>query len=226
MVDYAGGMLGAIAILRALYERSLSGSGAELSVALMNAGISILSELIQLPDGSFTGAREINHEQTGYHPAEQMYQAADGWIAVSARGDAMAKAFAQTLGLDKLAAKPRASWSDKDAADIANAIKPRSVRDNLAALEGTGVWAEACRQNASAVTLNDPKLIAAETVHVARHAELGEIHEIGALVGFSRSRNGGTGSTPLKGEQTREILRDMGYADDAIQSMYDRKIVV
>lgn len=226
MVDYAGGMLGAIAILRALYERSLNGSGAELSVALMNAGISILSELIQLPDGSFTGARQINHEQTGYHPAEQMYQAADGWIAVSARSDAMAKIFAQTLGLGALAAKPRASWSDDDAAAIAKAIKPQTSRDLLAALDKAGVWAEACRQGEAAITLNDPRLIAAETVHVAPHPELGEIHEVGALVGFSRSRNGGTGSTPLKGEQTRDILRDMGYADDAIQSLFDRKVVV
>jgi crotonobetainyl-CoA:carnitine CoA-transferase CaiB-like acyl-CoA transferase len=225
MVDYAGGMLGAIAILRALYERSLTGNGAELSVALMNAGISILSELVQKPDGTFAGAREMNHEQTGYHPAEQMYESTDGWIAVSARNEAMANVFARTLGLTDLAAKPRALWFEKDAAEIAKAIKTRSVADILAALEKAHVWAEACRQGAAHATLNDPRLIEAATVHVSEHPQLGEIREIGALVGFSRSLCSGTGHTPLKGEHTNEILRAMGYDDDAIQSLRNRNVV-
>ena len=57
MVDYAGGMLGAAAILQQLYERARSGHGAELGIGLLNSGVFLLSELIARPDGRWSARR-------------------------------------------------------------------------------------------------------------------------------------------------------------------------
>jgi crotonobetainyl-CoA:carnitine CoA-transferase CaiB-like acyl-CoA transferase len=225
MVDYTGGLMGAIALLRALYDRARMGNGAELSVALMNSGIFLLSELIQRSDGTSQGVPPLNHEQTGYHPAEQMYEAGDGWIAVSARDTGAARSLANELGLGELAKKPRADWNAADAADIANAMRPRATQELLRSMEKAGVWSELCRKGADAATLNDAALVEAGIVYLSRHLELGGTREIGPLFSLSRSLCSGTGHTPLKGEHTKEILGELGYAPEAIEQLLQRKAV-
>ncbi len=225
MVDYAGGLMGAIAILQALHNRAREGGGAELNVALMNAGIFLLSELIQRADETFAGAPPLCREQTGYHPAEQMYRARDGWLAVAARDDTSARALAEVLGLDMLKAKTRVDWNADDAGQIAKAVRLRAVEDLLRAFEAAGVWAEACRKDAGPATLNDPALVAAGTVHLSNHPQLGETREIGPLFGFSRSLCSGAGHTPLQGEHTHQILAKLGYSPDAIASLMQYRIV-
>ena len=74
--------------------------GAELGAGLLNAGLFLLSELVQRADGQFEGAPPLNTRQTGYHPAEQLYEATDGWLAIAARDDAMAQRLLDVLGLD------------------------------------------------------------------------------------------------------------------------------
>jgi len=224
MVDYAGGLLGAVAILRALYERAHGGGGAELNVALMNSGIFLLSELIQRADGTFHGAPELNREQSGYHPAEQMYEARDGWIAISARSDEMALSLANALGLTGLAAKPRGDWNETDAAEIAAAIRVRPVHELAALFERAGVWAEICRKDAGPATLGDAALLEAGTIRRSRHPLLGDIREIGCLFRYSRSQRSGAGHAPLLGENTRELLEGLGYTQEAIQDFLDRKV--
>ena len=44
--------------------------------------------------------RQLNAAQTGFHPAEQLYQARDGWIAIAARSDDMARRFLAVLGIE------------------------------------------------------------------------------------------------------------------------------
>jgi len=71
----------------------------------LNASLFLLSELVQRSDGQFVGAASLNHERTGYHPAEQLYEAADGWLAVAARDAAMARRLLDVLNLGS--ASPR-----------------------------------------------------------------------------------------------------------------------
>jgi crotonobetainyl-CoA:carnitine CoA-transferase CaiB-like acyl-CoA transferase len=225
MVDYAGGMLGAAAILQHLYQRARSGHGAELGIGLLNSGIFLLSELIALPDGRFTGAPPLNHEQSGYRPAEQMYEASDGWVAVAARDDASARRLVHALHLEDTVTRPGADWDEQEAKAIAGAIRQRPVADLLSALETAGVWAEHCRRDVEHAVLHDPSLISAGTVHCSTHPDYGQLREIGPLYRFSRSRREAHGHAPLRGQHTRELLTELGYETAAIDEFYARKIV-
>jgi crotonobetainyl-CoA:carnitine CoA-transferase CaiB-like acyl-CoA transferase len=82
MVDFAAALIGAVAVLQRLYLRDRTGEGAQVGAGLMNTGLYLLSELIQHPSGRFEGALSVNHEQTGYHPSEQLYETSDGWLAM------------------------------------------------------------------------------------------------------------------------------------------------
>ena len=225
MVDYAGGLLGAIATLRHLYRRQRTGEGAELGAGLMNTAIYLLSELIQRPDGTFAGAPLLNREQTGYHPAEQMYRAADGWFAIAARSASAARRLVEVLGLSGIVKQPRAQWGDNESRAIAGAVKTRTVAELTAALEQAGVWAEPCRHDVEHETLNDPQLIAQGTVYRSVHPQFGEVKQVGPLFRFSAAPNSAQGHSALPGEHTRAVLSGLGYSPAEIDSFYERKIV-
>jgi crotonobetainyl-CoA:carnitine CoA-transferase CaiB-like acyl-CoA transferase len=225
MVDYAGGMLGAVAVLQHLYQRVRSGCGAELGIGLLNSGIFLLSELIAHPDGRFTGASPLNHERSGYRPGEQMYEASDGWIAVAARDGASAQRLVHVLRLEDSVIRPGADWDEREAKAIAAAVRQRSVADLLIALETAGVWAEHCRRDVEHAVLHDPELISAGTVYCSAHPDYGQLREIGPLYRFSRSRRAGHAHAPLRGQHTRELLAELGYDTATIDEFYARKIV-
>jgi len=225
LVDYTGGLLGAISILQALRDRARTGAGAELNVPLLNAGVFLLSELMQRADGTFAGAPPLNHEQTGFLPTEQMYAAADGWIAICAPDSESAKKLAQALELPGALPADPAEWGEAQAQAIAAAIARRDTRSALDVLERAGVWAEECSRAAPHRTLNDARLVETGTVHVTEHAQFGTVREIGQLFRYSRSAAGAHKHTAQPGEHTREVLSELGYDAAAMSDLYERKIV-
>jgi crotonobetainyl-CoA:carnitine CoA-transferase CaiB-like acyl-CoA transferase len=225
MVDYAAGALGAIAVLRHLYLRAHRGEGADLGMCLLNSGVYLLSELIQRSDGEFEGAPLVNHEQTGYHPAEQMYEAADGWVAIAARGEEAARGLVTALGLESEITTDRASWSRDESRAIAAAAKRFTAEQLCARLETAGVWAEVCRRDVEHAVLNDPGLIATGTIYRSEHPQFGRMTQIGPLFRFSAAPNSCTGHSALPGEHTREVLADLGYTEAQIDTLYERNVV-
>ena len=224
-VDFAGGLLGGIAALKGLYQRARSGAGVEMGTSLMNAGLFLMSELLQRPDGQFVGAPCLNHAQTGFHPAEQFYEAADGWLAVAARDDAMAQRLLKVLGLDLQAPIARKLWDQTVADAIAGAIKPRKVDEVVALLQGVDVWVEACCSNGEPVNLHDPDLIRMGTVYRSQHPQYGEVKQIGPLVRLSAAQRPHSRHMALPGEHTNEVLAELGYTAAQIEDLRARKIV-
>jgi len=225
VVDYATGVLGAIAVLQHLYLRTITGRGAAVGSSLLNTGIYLLSEVIQQPSGEFEGAPPLNHAQTGYHPSQRIYEAANGWVAIAARSDATADALLQVLNLGHFLKGERATWGDAAAAAISLAVRQWRVRDLLGALESAGVWAEECLRNTEHETLNDPDLIAAGTVYLSDHPQIGNMRQIGPLFRLSAARKVPQGHTPLPGEHTDALLAEIGYSTTEIASLRERRIV-
>lgn len=225
MVDFAGGLIGSVAILQHLYLRARDGSGAALGSGLLHSALFLMQELIQKPDGRFVGAGPLNHEQTGYHAAEQFYEAADGWFAVAARSDDMSRKLLAVLGLQNAVTAPRAQWNADVARSIAAAAKPRQLAELLAALDKAGVWAEACCTNGEQAFLHDAHLEALGTVYKAMHAKFGEVRQIGLLCRLSASRPCVHGAAPVAGEHTDAIMAELGYSSDAIKDLRERKVI-
>jgi crotonobetainyl-CoA:carnitine CoA-transferase CaiB-like acyl-CoA transferase len=225
MVDFAGGLLGTIGVLDCLYRRALTGAGAEVGTSLLNAGLFLLSELIQKADGQFVGAPILNHAQTGLHPAEQLYEASDGWLAIAARDESMAQRLVEVLKLKGAIATPRAKWRDAEAAAIASAIKPRRLAELLGALERATVWAEACCVNGEQQNLRDAELERLGSVYNCNHPEFGAVRQIGPLVRLSAAERSPARHAPLTGEHTDALLAELGYAAAQIHSLRERRII-
>jgi crotonobetainyl-CoA:carnitine CoA-transferase CaiB-like acyl-CoA transferase len=224
MIDYTGALLGASAILHALLVRARTGVGAELHVPLVNAGIFLLSELIQHPDGSFVGAPQVNRYRTGFHPAEQMYRTADGWIALAVRGKEAARRLAEILRCDRLR-EPLQSWGECESELIASALRDIPSDDILATLKNARIWAEKCSHSRASEALSDPALIARGTVHLSEHPQFGAMREFGSLFRLESSPVASSSHTPLPGEHTRAVLAELGYEAAEIETLAMQCIV-
>jgi crotonobetainyl-CoA:carnitine CoA-transferase CaiB-like acyl-CoA transferase len=224
MVDFASGLLGAAALLQYLFVRAREGAGAALGTSLLNTGLYLLSELLQRADGRFEGAQPLNHQQTGYHPAEQIYQAADGWIAVAARDEAMAVRLIEALGLSATVRKPRENWDAEVGAVIARTIRERSMAELARAFATADVWAEVCCRDGEE-SLRDEELVRLGTVYESTHPQFGKVRQIGPLVRLAGSRPVPHGHAPLPGEHTDAILAEVGYGAAEIADLRARKVV-
>jgi crotonobetainyl-CoA:carnitine CoA-transferase CaiB-like acyl-CoA transferase len=225
-IDFAAGMLGAICSLAAQWHKERTGGGATVATSLLETGLFLLSELVRRRDGTFVPLPKLNSEQTGFHPAEQLYKARDSWIAIAARTEEMAQRLLAVLGLETRIDRPRRDWGTAEAALIADALARRDAAAVLAALRTAGVWCAPCRAEAKEVTLRDPTLRERGTVLSTQHARYGEILQIGSLFTLSRARTRPSGATAGIGQHSREILAELGYSDAEIAQLYAQAIVV
>jgi crotonobetainyl-CoA:carnitine CoA-transferase CaiB-like acyl-CoA transferase len=225
MVDFGGGIIGAIAVLQRLYERARSGEGSSVGASLMNAGLYLMSELIATAQGQFVGAPLVNRSQTGFHPREQFYEAADGWIAIAARDDAMAARLLEILKLTGEVTGAAVSWGDAAAEALAAAIRKWPKADLLAALARADVWAEACCTDGETLNLGDEDMLRLGTVYVTEHKKFGSVRQMGPLVRLSGARRARPREAPLPGQHTDEVLAELGYAAPEIQALRDGKVV-
>jgi crotonobetainyl-CoA:carnitine CoA-transferase CaiB-like acyl-CoA transferase len=225
MVDYAAALLGQAAVLQSLHRRARSGAGAAVGAGLLNAGLFLMSELIQRSDGEWAGAEPINADQTGFHPAERLYQAADGWLAVAARDAAMARRFLSVLNLERRITAPHTGWDAEVGRVIAEEIRKRPLEALRAALEAAHVWVEVCRENGERDNLRDPDLERLGTVHAALYPKLGEVRQLGPLVRLAASAGARRRHAPLVGEHTDEVLAELGFSPDEIKGLRERHVV-
>jgi len=203
LVDFATGAIGAIGLLVGLWERAKSGRSISIDTNLLNVGTFMMSELIRSPDGRVHGELSLNRTQTGFHPAESLYRTSDGWIAVAARSDSMAAAFARALELQL--PERRADWGETERNAIASRIACFASGHWLSKLESAGVWVEACARDAWESGLQSGIV---RTMNDERYGEV--VHCIGPLVQFSRSKTiGASRLTTEPGEDTVAILAEL-----------------
>jgi crotonobetainyl-CoA:carnitine CoA-transferase CaiB-like acyl-CoA transferase len=227
VIDLATGFLGSIAALMAQFIKQRTGAGAVIETSLLNTGLFLLSELVQSPSGEFLPIATLNGQQTGFHPAERLYQAADGqWVAVAARGQAMASRLLSALGLDGQIRLHRDDWAAPEADLIATAVARRDSASLLTTLASASVWATLCRSDARQVTLNNAALREAGAIALFDGPRYGEVRQIGPLFSLSKAATRGLGEAPEIGQHTSQLLSELGYSDEQIAALIAEKVVV
>jgi crotonobetainyl-CoA:carnitine CoA-transferase CaiB-like acyl-CoA transferase len=114
----------------ALVGRQRTGRAGRASSSLLAVGATSVSEtLLAGPDLQPTGYAPVTPDQTGIGPWQRIYEARDGWVAVSAHRDEERAAMVAALGVDSDA--------------FPTAIAERAVSDVVQLLERAGVPVEA-----------------------------------------------------------------------------------
>ena len=114
--DNGNGLLGAAAILMALYHRRRSGQGQYLEHPQLNATLLMAMHLMGTADGAVAGSLGLDAGRLGPHPLDRLYRTADGWLCLCARTDAEFGRLGSVAGLEHLGADARfAAPADRDA---------------------------------------------------------------------------------------------------------------
>lgn len=212
-IDTGAGMLGAFAAASALYAARRTGQGRRIGVDLMGSSSHLISEVTRSPGGTLAGPAQLIGDRAGIHATESIYRLKDGWVAVIAPSHESRRRLATTLGLTSLEPQDAEFWEHLEHDQVAAVLANWSTSELIAALE-PDVWVIPCHPDRRDQILHDDDL--ADDGIVIRSDDRSS-HFLGFPVQFDRNRSHNDSiRVPETGEDSRWVLRQLGYTADEI----------
>jgi crotonobetainyl-CoA:carnitine CoA-transferase CaiB-like acyl-CoA transferase len=228
--DYTTGAMGALGTILAIYARIRTGVVQRVDSNLLNGGAVLSSEWFTRYEGK--PERPLADKgQYGLNPFYRLYQVSDGWIYVVAESETAREAMCKAVdGEALLSAHSSASGaSHPNDTPLAEALAERfatvRVDDILKRLKAAGVPCAPALPGDSEIFLNAPHASANEMIASYNHAWAGKLLVAWRYVQFGNTVPVEGKSTPLLGEQNRNVLREVGFSDEAIDELYAKGII-
>ena len=213
--DLMSGMNAAYAILAAVIHRMRTGIGQYIDTSLLSGQLAMLS----YHAAGFLATGEVP-KRTGNHNPEiapyGVYQAKDGWFNLAVGTNVLWQRFLEAVGAQQLLDDPRfASNHDRSVhyremnAALDKIFMQHTVRELEAKLIPAGVPIGEIHDLASVFA--DPQVKALDEVLTIAHPTAGDVRVVGAPYRLTETPATVRHHPPLLGEQTDEILAEMGF---------------
>jgi crotonobetainyl-CoA:carnitine CoA-transferase CaiB-like acyl-CoA transferase len=218
------GMYSTVGILAALHERSRSGLGQHIDMALLDCQVSMLAN------------QNLNYMTSGVAPKRagnahqnlvpyQVFAASDGHLIVAVGNDSQFRNYCGAIGLPELSADPRFATNPqrvKNRAELVPLLAERmatGARDHwLAALEGVGVPAGPI--NTLDQVYEDPQVLARGMKREMPHPTAGTVPIASSPLKFSDSPVEYRRPPPMLGEHTEQVLSEkLGLSAEEILAL-------
>lgn len=196
--DTGNGYLSAIAILQALSHRGRSGEGQFVHTSIVNAHLLNASMTWLAVDGTPAKRPVLDAMQTGWGDRYRLHETADGWLCVALVTDEHVSEFARLTGGD---------------------MKTRTAREWFDALDGAGIPCEIADPDFVVSLFDDPELIAKGWVTSYEQALVGRMDVAGLLFDLEATPGRIQGPPIAVGQDTRAVLRNIGYEPDRIEGL-------
>lgn len=229
VADITAGLFAALGIMTALLEREQSGKGQWVQSSLLQAGIALLD----FQAARFLMKGEVPPQVGNDHPTSMptsAYQTSDSYINVAATGEGMWQRLCAAIGRKDLLSRADFSTQQGRAdnrvalnAELSQALATRTGAEWIETLNHAGV---PC---GPIYTIDqmfaDPQVRHLGVTAEVTHPRLGPIKLLGQAAGLSRTPAAVATPTPEVGQHTDEVLSELGYADDAIAGLRQRRVV-
>ncbi len=224
VADLMTGMYSTVGILAALHERSRSGVGQHIDMALLDCQVAMLANqnLNYMTSGVAPGRAGNAHQNLVPY---QVFAASDGHLIVAVGNDSQFRNYCGAIGLPELSADPRFSTNPqrvKNRAELVPLLAERMAtgeRDHwLAALEGVGVPAGPI--NTLDQVYEDPHVLARGMKRELPHPAAGKVPMAASPLKFSGSPVEYRRPPPMLGEHTGQVLAErLGLSAEEIQAL-------
>ncbi|WP_135257182.1 CaiB/BaiF CoA transferase family protein [Thermus caldilimi] len=227
-IDVMTGMIGAVAVLAALYERERSGLGQHIDLSLFDVGLFALANLGEsyLLTGKPPGRLGNAHAQIvpyGAFPAE------DGWLVLAVGNDEQFARLCQLLGLPDLLTRfptnaERVRAREEVVEAISKVLKTQPRAHWLERFREKGI--PAAPVNDLAEAFQDPQAQARGAVWTLPHPLLEALPTLANPLRFlSRTPASPSLPPPLLGEHTEAVLREAGYTPEEVARLVEKGVV-
>ena len=226
LIDRITALHATIGALAALKERDLSGEGQAIDVCLADTGFTAN----EIPITAYLGEGKLQEREGNGSGLGNAFETSDGWLIVAANNEAMWTRICEALErLDLLKDSRFATRQDRsDRAEeleqeVAGWFLERTMQEASDHLSRFSVPCSPVNDVAQAA--NDPHLSEREILMEVPDPIAGSIHVAGKMIKFSRTPMV-VGSTPMVGEHTEEVLRDvLGYSGERIRALEESGVV-
>lgn len=225
LVDYLTGMYAAMGALAALYQLRVRGDGPDqVDVALYESMFRMLEVVVAEYDVLGSVRERAGNELAASSPAG-MYQSGDGhWMVIVTSTEGTFARLAAAIGRPDLLTDPRYSTNrarlqrrGEVNAILSDWVGSRTRADVEAAMSEHNVPASAVYSVAD--IFEDEHYQARDMLVRVDHRDLGSITLPGVVPKFERQPGSVRTAGPGLGEHTAEILADLGYTADQIETL-------
>ncbi len=225
IVDMGTGLYAAVGILMALHERTRSGRGQYLDMALYDCGLSLLHP--QAPNYFLSGKRPVG---TGNpHPNLVPYDkfpTRTCEIFIASGNNTQFRRMCEMIGRPHLPNDPR--FANNGERNINRDALTVELKAAFADQDGHEIALRLIRGGVPAgpVLWTDEATDAPHTAHREMVTELGEYKGLGTPIKLSRTPGGTRAAPPKFGEHGAEILARHGYSAEEIARMQESGVVL
>ena len=217
ITDHFTALLQAATVTCALFNRERNGHGEHVNLSLLRSGIFINGDAFTRYEGR--PERPLPDKgQYGLGPLDRMYQASDGeWLFVLVEDDD--ERWRGLLSLPSLSHLAPDARDDVEALTVAleAVFKTRPAAEWLTELEAAGVPCAPVVVGYDRTFWEDVQPMVNGYVVRGEHPERGHMELDGNLIHFSDAAAAAEMRMgPTLGQHTREVLRELGYNDKAI----------
>lgn len=229
-VDIYSAMVVVVAIVTALFHARQTGEGQRVAVDLLSSGVHLQSQEFSYYLNTGEPLKRA-HNFSG-HPLQPapygVYQTADGHMVLSVNAGDRPELLEEILGIDTL--QPLMGSEEKNMqnreeifARVQAAIREKPTQYWFDRFNAAGIWCG--KVNTYETLKNDPQVIHNGIIKEIHHPTAGVYRSIGTPIYYSATPPQITRPAPLLGEHNEEILKYLGYSDEDIQSLRDKKVI-
>ena len=221
--DQVGAMVFALGISAAIVARERQGVGQHVDVSLL--GTQLAFQAMGITGFLRTGEQRPSPQRAS--PTFTYYRCGDGlYLTIGLLDPKWWPAFTKAVGRPELADDERfATPRDRNENRLALLAELDAAFD----VRGRDEWLRILKQhdipsgpvNDYAAMAKEPQVVANEYLTTLEHPSLGSLGVVGSPIRMSKTPAGPRGVAPELGQQTEEILLDLGYTWDDIERFKD-----